>query len=148
MQTHWIGNLQQSNKPKHKTSKINMNTKDMLRNVIGITMTQISKEDRYAHVSINEGIKRHGQKAIDAVLAEFMQLNDQKVFKPVVPNSLNDNDKREALNLITMLKEKRNGKVKGHACADGRKQCRYIDKDKVSSPTVQLESLMLTLLVK
>ena len=46
-----------------------------------------------------------------------------------------------------MVKEKRNGKIKGRACADGRKQRRYINKEDVSSPTVQLESQMLTLLV-
>ena len=46
-----------------------------------------------------------------------------------------------------MLKQKRDGKIKGRACADGRKQRRYIKRDKVSSPTVQLESLMITLLI-
>ena len=46
-----------------------------------------------------------------------------------------------------MVKEKRDGKIKGRACADGRKQRRYIRKDEVSSPTVQLESLMLSMLI-
>ena len=46
-----------------------------------------------------------------------------------------------------MIKEKRDGKITGRAYADGRKQRRYINKDDVSSPTVQLESLMITLLI-
>ena len=46
-----------------------------------------------------------------------------------------------------MIKEKRDGKIKGRACADGRKQRRCISKDEVSSPTVQLESLIITLLI-
>ena len=46
-----------------------------------------------------------------------------------------------------MVKEKRDGKIKGRACADGRKQRRYINRDDVSSPTVQLESLMISLLI-
>ena len=44
--------------------------------------------------------------------------------------------RKEALNLITMIKEKRDGRVKARACADGRKQRKYISKEEVSSPTM------------
>ena len=36
-------------------------------------------------------------------------------------------------------------KIKGRACADGRKQRRYISKEETSSPTIQIESLILSL---
>ena len=49
--------------------------------------------------------------------------------------------------MITMIKERHDGKIKGRACADDRDQRRYISKEEVSSLTIQLESLMLTLLV-
>ena len=94
----------------------------MLRRVTGVVMNQMSKQDKYAHVSVKEGIKSHGKRAIDAVLSEFTQLNDKNIFKPVNPQSMSQRGKREALNLITLVKEKRNGKIKGRACADGRKQ--------------------------
>ena len=55
--------------------------------------------------------------------------------------------KKAALPLITMIKEKRNGKIKGRACADGRKQRRYIAKEDVRSPTIQLESLILSIAI-
>ena len=55
--------------------------------------------------------------------------------------------KREALNLITMIKEKRSGTIKARACADGRKQRRYIAKEDVASPTIQLESLIVSLII-
>ena len=110
-------------------------------------MTQMSKEDKYAQVSVNEGIKRHGEKAVTAVLAEFGQLNDKQVFKQCDANNLYKAAKREALNLITMIKQKRDGKIKGRACADGRKQRWYINKDDISSPMVQLESFMITILI-
>ena len=55
--------------------------------------------------------------------------------------------RKEALNLITMIKEKRDGRVKARACADGRKQRKYISKEEVSSPTMQLESLILSLII-
>ena len=80
-------------------------------------------------------------------LFEYAQLNDKEVFQACDTNTLTYGEKREALNLITMIKQKCEGKIKGRACVDGRKQCRCISKEEVLSPTIQLESLMLTLLV-
>ena len=37
-------------------------------------MTQLAKQDRYAQVSVKEGIQRHGQRAVNAVLKEYAQL--------------------------------------------------------------------------
>ena len=110
-------------------------------------MAQLSKEDKYVQVSAQEGIKRHGDEAIAAVLKEFTQLNDKQVFKPRIASELTYEERKQSLNLITMVKEKRDGKIKGRVCADGRKQRRYITKDDALSPTVQLESLMITLLI-
>ena len=81
------------------------------------------------------------------MLADFGQLNDQKIFDPKFEHELTGKQKRAALNLITLVKEKRCGKFKGRACADGRKQRRYIRKDDVASPTIQLESLLLSLMI-
>ena len=61
-------------------------------------------------------------------------------------SELTSKQKSEALNLITMVKQKRCGTIKGRACADGRKQRRYITKEQSTSPTVHLESLLLSLL--
>ena len=50
---------------------------------------------------------------------------------------LTSEDKKEYLSLIIIMKkEKRRGKIKVRACADGRKQRRYISKDEVDSPTI------------
>ena len=114
-----------------------MKTSDLYRRVVGVTLTQLSKDDKYAQVSVKEGIKRHDDKAIAALLNEFSQLNDIQVFKPRKADELTKVNKQQALNLITIVKEKRGGKIKGRACADGRKQRRYIDKDDASSPTIQ-----------
>ena len=46
-----------------------------------------------------------------------------------------------------MVKEKRDGVIKARACADGHKQRRYISKEEVVSPTIQLESLIISLLI-
>ena len=89
-----------------------MNTKDLYRRIVGTTMTQMSKTEKYAQVSVSEGIKRHGDKAVAAILAEFSQLHDEQVFKPCDPAQLTKSSKRKALNLITMIKQKRDGKIK------------------------------------
>ena len=57
-------------------------------------------------------------------------------------------EKRKALNMVTLIKEKRNGDIKGRACADGSKQ-RYSmnEETNVSSPTVSTEALFTTLII-
>ena len=112
LQEDWISEKQQDNCNKNSHKKVNLKTNDLYRRVIGVTMTQMSKEDKYAQVSVNEGIKRHGEKAIAAVLAEFGQLNNKQVFKPYNAHQLTNAVKREALNLITMIKQKETGRLK------------------------------------
>ena len=72
---------------------------------------------------------------------------DKDVFEARDGNELTYDEKKNALNLITMVKEIRDGKIYGRAFADVRKQRKYITKEELSSPTIQLESLMITLLV-
>jgi hypothetical protein len=43
-----------------------------------------------------------------------------------------------------LLKEKRNGIKKGRGCTDGRRQRIYHSKEEASSPTVSLESVLMT----
>jgi hypothetical protein len=46
------------------------------------------------------------------------------------------------------LKEKRNGEIKGHACADRRKQCKTINKEDAASPTMATESVFIPAAIK
>ena len=46
-----------------------------------------------------------------------------------------------------MIKKKGDGKIKAREFADGRKQRKCISKDEVSSPTIQLESLILSRII-
>jgi len=65
------------------------------------------------------GIKKHGQAAVDALLQEFCQLDSKNVFEPRDASTLTASQKREALRALNLIKEKRSGKLKGRACADG-----------------------------
>jgi len=121
--------------------------KDMFKKVAAVTMAHIKSAAKHEQVSMREGIRRYGESAIKAVLKEYAQLDDKKIFRPVKASALTIYQKRDALNLVTLIKFKRNGTVKGRACADGRKQRLYVSKDESTSPTVQLESILMSLMI-
>ena len=64
-------------------------------------------------LNADKGIKRFGQSAIDVVLAEFVQLSGYTTFDGLDPNKLTRKQKCIALNLITIIKKKCCGKIKG-----------------------------------
>ena len=51
------------------------------------------------------------------------------------------------MNLLVVIKEKRNGKIKGRVVADGSKQKSNVLREDATSPTIQLESLIISLLI-
>ena len=85
--------------------QVNINTNDLYRRIVGVTMTQLSKDDRYAQVSVKEGIKRHGDRAVAAILNEFTQLNNKQVFKPRDASELSISKSRAELVLIDASRE-------------------------------------------
>jgi hypothetical protein len=89
-----------------------------------------------------DGIKKHGEAAIMALFKEFAQLHDKKVFKAIRASDLSKGQKRNALRAINLLKEKRDGSLKGRTCADGRKQRNWYTKEQTTSPTISNDSLM------
>ena len=55
-------------------------------------------------MSINEGIWRHGERDVEALLLEFDQLDEHDTFIPQQAVNLAPETKKEVLNLITMIK--------------------------------------------
>ena len=84
---------------------------------------------------------------MDTLLAGYSQLDKQDIFDPQRVEDLSYGEKVESLHLITMVKEKRDGVIKARECADERKQRRYTSKEEVESPTIQLESIIMSLLI-
>lgn len=140
--------IMQKYKRKKKRNKTKINIKDTFRMITKTVMHQMNKiVSEHDQLPVHTAIKRFDQKAIDAVLKEYAQLHDMSVFAFENAKKLTAQAKRRALNLITKVKLKRCGKVKARGCADGRKQRLYIRKEDVTSPTVQLESLIVTMLM-
>jgi len=94
--------------------------------------------------SVNKGLKIFGESGVEAILQELQQLHGRKVIEPVMPSSLSYQAKKDALPYLMFLKRKRTGKIKGRGCADGRKQRETLTKEEVSSPTVAIESVLLS----
>ena len=108
----------------------------------------------FTQMSAKKGIEKHGERAIAVLIKEFKQLNEgailgKPVIEPVDPQCLTVKEMRNALNVVSLIREKRDGSLKGRACADGRKQRAYIEKENIdiSSPTVSLEGLFTSLLI-
>ena len=51
-----------------------------LSQAMNVIFAQIAKNDRHAQVSVNKGIRRHGDKALEALLSEFSQIHNHDTF--------------------------------------------------------------------
>jgi len=114
------------------------NTRDLEGFMVGYMLHQMS-----ARV----GIKKYGDKAIEALFNDFLQLHRLDTFFPEYASSLSPEQRRKALRAISTLKEKRDGILKGRTYADGRQQRGYKSKAETASPTTHTDSVLLTAMV-
>ena len=90
----------------------------------------------------SKGIKLFKEEAVAAMFKEYKQLNDMEVVIRVAYEKLTDEQKRNALDAVNLIKEKRCGKIKGRTCANGSTQRAYVPREEASSPTLSLEALL------
>jgi hypothetical protein len=110
-------------------------TKDLPPDLEAFTMTQYN---------LKRGLKEFGKDGIVALGKEMEQLHTRKVVKPVESSKLSKVQKRASLCYLILMSKKRCGEIKARGCADGRKQREATTKEEVSSPTVTIESVMLS----
>ena len=111
---------------------------DLLGAVTNIVLTQMSAK---------AGIKQFGDRAVAALLQEFAQLDGKDVLDPINFNSLSPNQRKGALRAISLIKEQRDGRIKGRTVADGRPQRKYKSPEDIYSPTVSTEGIFLSLAI-
>jgi hypothetical protein len=75
------------------------------------------------------------------VSKELKQLHMRDTFAPQDSKNRTAKQKREALESMMFLNEKRDGTIKRRACADGRKQRETAVPGAATSPTVAVESV-------
>ena len=97
--------------------------------------------------SLKAGIKKTGDKGVDAAGKEMSQLHERNCFKPVDVSSLTDEEKKRALESLIFLTEKRDGRIKARACANGSKQRKWMSKEDSTSPTVSLPAVLATAVI-
>ena len=104
-------------------------------------------------MSAKKGFKVFGDRAVEAIIKEFKQLNDgafpgKPVVEPIAHESLTNDEIKRAMEAVSLIKEKRNGVMKGRTCADGSKQRRYLKpEDSVASPTASNEAILSTFMM-
>lgn len=107
----------------------------------------------FTHMPEKKGIQHYGEKAIAAIVKECRQMNDsvmpgKHVLCPINPTELTREEKCKAMDAVTLINHKHDGKIKGRTCADGRKQRHSMDEfTNVASPTVSVDALFSTLVV-
>jgi hypothetical protein len=84
----------------------------------------------FNQMGMKPGVKKYGQKAIEAVMRECTQLDNKGFFKPVDKKKLTPQQLKRVLRAITLVTEKRLGKIKGRTVVDGRGQREYIDQSR------------------
>ena len=121
------------------------------KDIFGYVMTQFASDPEFRRImtqmSASAGLKKYGRKAEETLMAEFSQLEDLDVYKPLDPRKFTRAQKKAALRAINLIKEKRCGRLKGHTVADGTLQKGMYDKTETASPTLATDSLMVSIIV-
>jgi hypothetical protein len=76
------------------------------------------------------------------------QLHDRVIFIPILIEELMHVEKRQAMESLIFLIEKKDGRIKARTCANGSTQREYTDQDKAASPTAMAESHLITAVIE
>jgi hypothetical protein len=93
---------------------------------------------------LKKGLRKFQKVGEEANSKELKKLHMRETFTPQHSNDLSDSQKQKALESLMFLKEKRDGTIKCRACADGRNQRETAVPGAATSPTVALESVLIT----
>ena len=102
-------------------------------NVSPAVSAKLSEEDLDAHIlavimvqqfSLRAGIKKFGSQATESVSKELQQIHDMSTYEPMDPDKMTANQKREAMQSLLMITEKRDKRIKSRLVADGSSQRR------------------------
>ena len=94
--------------------------------------------------TLKAGIKKFGERGQKSADDEMAQLHSRGTFRPLDVKLISPLDKKRAMEALIFMVEKRDGRIKSRACANGSKQRAWMQKEEASSPTVRTESLMLS----
>jgi hypothetical protein len=100
-----------------------------------------------AQLSMKAAIKKWGQEDEYAITQEMKQLHWHDSYMPKHWHGLTKKQKEQILESHIFVEQKRDGLIKARKVIGGNKQCNYITKEDVSSPTVTAKAIMLTCVI-
>ena len=103
-------------------------------------MTQVTT---MTQLGANVGVKRWGEHKMETIVKEIRQIHDMRVISPI---HATPQQRRQALQYIIFLKEKRTGKIKGRGCADGQLRRKTMKKEEALPCTLLRKSVILSCL--
>ena len=92
---------------------------------------------------LNDGLKKFGEKG-RACTKELDQMYRRSCFTPIDIATLTPSEKKKAQVGLMFVTEKKDGTVKGRLVYNGKPTRIWYDREETASPTVMLESIMLT----
>jgi Reverse transcriptase (RNA-dependent DNA polymerase) len=130
----------------HQTTEYSIETAKVIAKTMCYCNNMINNKNHsfLETYSLKKGLKHFGAKGYDAAFGEIKQLHDRVAFKPIHIKDLTQQEKKRAMESLIFLVEKRDGRVKARACANGSTQRDYINKEDAASPTAAVESILLT----
>jgi hypothetical protein len=97
--------------------------------------------------SLNQGIKKFGERGTHAAHKEMKQLHERVVFEPIKISDMTQLERKRAMESLIFLTEKQDGTVKARTCANGSTQRAYIPREEATSPTASTESILMTAVI-
>ena len=96
--------------------------------------------------SLTKGLNEFGEQGRKAAFGEMKQLHDRVVFEPIRVEEMTQLEKRQAMESLIFLVEKRDSRIKARTCTNGSTQREYTDRDDAASPEQSMQSKEETLL--
>ena len=96
---------------------------------------------------INRGQKLSGERAVAAMLKEYLQMEDMTVLEIVEPDPLTSEQKCKAMRAVNMIKQKRNLKLKGKMCANGAPHGKFVFHKEARYPMISLDGLIVSMMI-
>ena len=93
---------------------------------------------------LKKGLAKFGDKGRDAAAKEMEQLHKRSCFRPVNVSEMKPSERKKAQHGLMFITEKRDATVKARLVYNGKPTREWISKEEATSPTVSLESIMLT----
>ena len=98
-------------------------------------------------MSMKSGLCKYKREEHPEVTKEFRKLHTQEAFGSLRAEDMIEEQKKDALEILVFIKERRDGTIKARGYADGRKQRKKYNNTDVTPPTVSTEAVLISAVI-